>query len=49
MDDYYDEYDGEPEDYHIDSFDFEMWEKLIKKSIARQGPQYSEYQGCMWE
>lgn len=29
--------------------DHEFWELVLKKAIARQGPQYSIYQSCMWE
>lgn len=47
MDDY--EYYDPENDWDFDSFDAELWEEIIKKCIARQGPQYSEYKSCMWE
>jgi len=47
-DEYYDDFDI---DYSYSSSldDYDFWEKILKKAIARQGPQYSEYQSCMWE
>jgi len=47
MDDY--EYYDPEDTWDFDSFDYELWEEIIKKCIARQGPQYSEYKPCMWE
>ena len=45
---FYDNFDDES-DYWPEDDDYEFWEKLFKLAIARQGPQYSEYQSCMWE
>ena len=36
-------------DYVPDLWDYELTELIIKRAIARQGPQYSEYRSCMWE
>ena len=45
---YYDDFDVE-NSYWLEDDDYEFWEELFKLAIARQGPQYSEYQSCMWE
>ena len=40
---YCDDIDGHVEDDH------EFFELIMKRAIARQGPQYSKYQSCMWD
>ena len=43
------DYDRDDEEDGFYDDDWGFWEPVMKKAIARQGPQYSEYQSCMWE
>ena len=47
-DEYYDDFDVE-NSYYPDTIDWEFEEILIKKVVARQGPDYIKYKSCMWE